>query len=132
MKGKRSSQVQLVMLGTVLIGACSDENIPKDRYVYKEQQECVQDWGETNCEPSRKSSGAGAAAAGALAGAYFFGPRFNQIVETPGGKHVWSGTPDRPAVNPQNGNYMGSKAMNVPTPRGGFGSSARATGSIGT
>jgi uncharacterized protein YgiB involved in biofilm formation len=120
------------MLGTVLIGACSDENIPKDRYVYKAQQECVQDWGETNCEPSRKSSGAGAAAAGALAGAYFFGPRFNQIVETPGGKHVWSGTPDRPAVNPQNGNYMGSKAMNVPTPRGGFGSSARATGSIGT
>ena len=40
MKGKRSSQVQLVMLGTVLIGACSDENIPKDRYVYKAQQEC--------------------------------------------------------------------------------------------
>jgi len=87
------------MLGTVLIGACSDENIPKDRYVYKAQQECVQDWGESNCEPSRKSSGAGAAAAGALAGAYFFGPRFNQIVETPGGKHVWSGTPDLGSSN---------------------------------
>jgi uncharacterized protein YgiB involved in biofilm formation len=128
MKGKRSSQVQLVALGTVLIGACSDDNLPKDRYVYKAQQECVQDWGETNCE---RPSGA-AAGAGALAGAYFFGPRFNSIVETPGGKYVWSGTPDRPAINPLSGNYMGSKALNVATPRGGFGSSARAAGSTGS
>jgi uncharacterized protein YgiB involved in biofilm formation len=128
MKGKRSSQVQLVALGTVLIGACSDDNLPKDRYVYKAQQECVQDWGETNCErPPRAGAGAGA-----LAGAYFFGPRFNSIVETPGGKYVWSGTPDRPAINPLSGNYMGSKAVNAATPRGGFGSSARAAGTSGS
>ena len=131
-KGKRSSHVQLVALGTVLIGACSDDNLPKDRYVYKAQQECVQDWGETNCERSPGGSGLGPAAAGALAGAYFFGPRFNSVVQTPGGSHVWSGTPDRPAVNPATGNYMGSKSVNVPAPRGGFGSSARAAGSSGT
>ena len=127
MKGKRSSHVQLVALGTVLIGACSDQNIPKDRYVYKAQQECVQDWGETNCERSPPSSGAGA-----LAGAYFFGPRFNSIVETSGGRYLWSGTPDRPAVNPVSGNYMGSKAVNISAPRGGFGSSARSFGAIGS
>ena len=69
MNGKRSSRVQLVALGTVLIGACSDDNLPKDRYVYKAQQECVQDWGETNCERSPGGSGIGPAAAGALAGA---------------------------------------------------------------
>ena len=135
MKGKRSSHVQLVALGTVLIGACADDHLPTDRYVYKAKQECVQDWGETNCEQPRGGTGAGAgvagAAAGALAGAYFFGPRFNSIVETPGGKHVWSGTPDRPAINPVTGNYMGSKSVNIPAPRGGFGSSARAAGSIG-
>ena len=129
MKGKRSSHVQLVALGTVLIGACSDDNLPKDRYVYKAQQECVQDWGETNCE---RPPGAGTGAAAALAGAYFLGPRFNSIVETPGGRYVWSGTPDRPAVNPVSGNYMGSKAVNIATPRGGFGSSARAAGTSGT
>lgn len=128
MKGKRSSHVQLVALGTVLIGACSDDNLPKDRYVYKAQQECVQDWGETNCE---RPPGAAAGAA-ALAGAYFFGPRFNSIVETPGGRYVWSGTPDRPAVNPVSGNYMGSHAVNIATPRGGFGSSARAAGTSGS
>jgi hypothetical protein len=131
MKGRRSSHVQLAVLGTVLIGACSDENLPKDRYVYKAKQECVQDWGETNCEGSPGHSG-GSLAAGALAGAYFFGPRFNSIVETPGGKHVWSGNADRPAVNPTTGQFMGSKSVNVNTPRGGFGSSARSFGSSGT
>src|SRR3954466_3351931 len=132
MKGKRSSHVQLVALGTVLIGACSDENLPKDRYVYKAQQECGTDWGETNWEACPQGSAIAPAVAGALAGAYFFGPRFNSIVQTPDGSHVWSGTPDRPAVNPATGNYMGSKSVNVPAPRGGFGSSARAAGSSGT
>jgi uncharacterized protein YgiB involved in biofilm formation len=132
MKGKRSSHVQLVALGTVLIGACSDDNLPKDRYVYKAQQECVQDWGETNCERPPGTATGAATGAAALAGAYFLGPRFNSIVETPGGRYVWSGTPDRPAVNPVSGNYMGSKAVNISTPRGGFGSSARAAGSSGS
>ncbi len=132
MIGKRSSHVQLVALGTVLIGACSDRDVPKDRYAYKAQQECVQDWGETNCERAPASGHTSGMMAGALAGAYFLGPRFNSIVETPGGKHVWSGNAERPAVNPQTGNYMGSKALNVTTPRGGFGSSARAAGSSGT
>jgi len=122
MKGRRSSHVQLVALGTVLIGACSDQDIPKDRYVYKAHQECVQDWGENNCQHSATGGGAG----------YCYGPRFNSIVETPGGKYVWSGTADRPAVHPLTGNYMGSKAVNVAAPRGGFGSSARVFGSIGS
>ena len=125
MKGRRSSQVQLVALGTVLIGACSDQNIPKDRYVYKARPECVQDWGETNCQPSSGGTSGGGHG-------YVFGPRFNSIVETPSGKHVWSGTAERPAVHPLTGDYLGSKSVNVSTPRGGFGSSAHAFSSSGT
>lgn len=119
MKGRRSSQVQLVVLGTVLIGACSDENIPKDRYVYRAHQECVQDWGETNCEH-------------APAGGYCYGPRFNTIVQTPGNRYLWSGTADRPAINPVSGQAMGSKSVNVASSRGGFGSSSRSLSSSGS
>jgi len=123
MKGRRSSHVQLVALGSVLIGACSDQDIPKDRYVYKAHQECVQDWGETNCQHSTSAGGSAG---------YCYGPRFNTIVETPGGKYVWSGTADRPAVHPLTGQAMGSKAVNVSTSRGGFGSFARSFGASGT
>lgn len=126
MKGRRSSHVQLVALGTVLIGACSDQDIPKDRYVYKAQQECVRDWGDKNCQSSPGS------ASGGGGGHYFFGPRFNSIVETPSGKHVWSGTAERPAIHPLTGQSLGSKAVNVSTPRGGFGSSAHAFSSSGS
>jgi hypothetical protein len=124
MNGKRSSRVQLVALGTVLIGACSDQNIPKDRYVYKAHQECVQDWGDTNCEHAPAGTGGVAA--------YCYGPRFNTIVETPSGKYVWSGTADRPAVHPLSGQQMGSKAVNISAPRGGFGSTGRSFGFSGT
>ena len=122
MKGRRSSRVQLVVLGTVLVGGCSDQNIPQDRYVYRAQQECVQDWGETNCERASGSGGGG----------YYYGPRFNSIVHTPGDRYVWSGNAERPAVNPSTGNWMGSKSVNVTTPRGGFGSSSRSIASSGS
>jgi hypothetical protein len=125
MKGRRSSHVQLVALGTVLIGACSDQDIPKDRYVYKAQQECVRDWGDKNCQPSSGSASGGG-------GHYFFGPPFNAIVETPSGKHVWSGTAERPAIHPLTGESLGSRAVNVSTPRSGFGNSAHLFGSIGS
>ncbi len=121
MKGRRSSQVQLVALGTVLLGACSDHNVPKDRYVYKARPECVQDWGDTNCQP---------AAGGAGGSGYFYGPHFNAMAETPSGKHVWTGTPSQPAIHPLTGQPMGGKAVNVA--RGGFGSFARSFSSGGT
>jgi uncharacterized protein YgiB involved in biofilm formation len=130
MKGRRSSRVELVMLGTVLIGGCSNDDVPKDRYVYKAKQECVQDWGETNCESSPARTG-GSFAAGALAGAYFFGPRFGTVVQTPDNHYMWSGTKDYPAVDPRSGRAMGSKAVNVST-RGGFGRSASAIHSSGS
>ncbi|MEO7728711.1 MAG: hypothetical protein ABIS45_15765 [Burkholderiales bacterium] len=132
MKGRRSSHVQLVALGTVLIGACSDQDIPKDRYVYKARPECVQDWGETNCQSASATGSHGGVVGPSGGGGYIFGPRFNQIVETPAGKHVWSGNADRPAVHPLTGDYMGSKSVNISAPRGGFGSSARSFGSIGS
>ena len=112
MKRRRSQRVQLVMLGSVVLGACSDADLPKDRYAYKERPQCVQDWGETNCEraPSGGSSG------------YFYGPRFNTIVGMPDGRHIWSGNAEVPAINPRTGQHM-QGAANVA--RGGFGASAR-------
>ena len=123
MNGKRARQIQLVTLGTVILGGCSDANIPSDRYAYKSHPECVQDWGEKNCE--RAPTGGGG-------GGYSYGPRFNTIVETPSGKYVWSGTADRPAVHPLSGQQMGSKAVNISAPRGGFGGTGRSFGFSGS
>ena len=110
MNSRRSRRIQLVTLGTVILGACSDADIPKDRYVYNTQPECVQDWGEKNCESPSQRGGGG----------YYWGPRFNSIVETPSGQHIWSGNASMPAVNPRTGLQM-SSAINVSVPRGGFG-----------
>ena len=107
---KRSRSIQLVTLGTVVLGACSDPHIPKDRYVYKSHPECVQDWGDKNCEHAPVTV--------AGSSAYCYGPRFNSIVETPSGKHMWTGTSSMPAIHPNTGQPMRG-AVNVS--RGGFG-----------
>jgi uncharacterized protein YgiB involved in biofilm formation len=112
MKSRRSRQIQLVTLGSVILGACSDADIPKDRYAYKSQPECVQDWGDKNCERAPSSSGGGSG--------YYYGPHFNSIVETPSGKHIWSGNASMPAINPNTGQQMHG-ALNVSAARGGFG-----------
>jgi hypothetical protein len=113
---KRSKRIHLVTLGTVILGACSDADLPKDRYVYKSQPECVQDWGDTNCQNAPSGSG------------YAFGPRFNAIVPMPDGRHIWSGNAEMPAINPVSGQQMHS-AINISAPhvdaaRGGFGRTA--------
>ena len=123
MKKQRARRIQLVTLGTVILGACSNADVPKDRYAYKSRPECVQDWGETQCEnpPPGHTGSAGAA--------YFLGPRFNSIVETPSGKHIWSGSAEIPAINPDTGQSMRG-AVNIA--RGGFGKSANAYHSSGS
>ncbi len=117
---RRSRRIQLVTLGTVVLGACSDPNIPKDRYAYKARPECVQDWGETNCERAPSRSGSSG---------YFYGPRFNSIVETPSGKHIWSGNSSMPAINPNTGQRM-QGALNVS--RSGFGRTGSSFSSSGS
>lgn len=124
MKKQRPRRIQLVTLGTVLLGACSNADLPKDRYAYKSRAECVQDWGETHCE-NPPTGGAGVA--GGVA-AYVLGPRFNSIVETPSGKHIWSGNAGTPAVHPDTGLPMRG-AVNIA--RGGFGHSAAVSRSGG-
>ena len=52
MIARRSRQIQLVTLGSVILGGCSDADLPKDRYAYKARAECVQDWGDVNCARS--------------------------------------------------------------------------------
>lgn len=113
MKSRRARQIQLVTLGTVILGGCSDADVPKDRYVYKSHPECVQEWGEQNCEHGPRANG----------GMYCYGPRFNTIVGMPDNRHIWSGNADVPAVNPKTGQQMRG-AVNVSAARGGFGHSA--------
>jgi len=121
MARRRSHSIQLVTLGTVVLGACSDANLPKDRYAYQARPQCVQDWGEKNCEPAPARSGGSSG--------YFYGPRFNSIVETPSGKHIWSGNSDMPAIHPNTGQPMHS-ALNVS--RGGFGRTGGSFSSSGS
>ncbi len=123
MNRKRARQIQLVTLGTIVLGGCSDADIPKDRYAYKTQTECVQDWGDKNCQSSGSHGGG--------SGGYFLGPHFNSIVQTPSGKHIWSGTAEMPAVNPNTGMQMRG-AVNVSAARGGFGHSGSAFSSFGS
>ena len=107
-------------LGTIILGGCSDADLPKDRYVYQSHPECVADWGEKNCEQA--SSSGSSHGGGGGGGGRSYGPRFNSVVETPSGKHIWSGNPDTPAIHPNTGQPMRG-AINVS--RGGFGASAR-------
>jgi uncharacterized protein YgiB involved in biofilm formation len=122
MNTRRSRQIQLVTLGTVVLGACSDADLPKDRYAYKARTECVQDWGETNCERAPSSPGSSG---------YFYGPHFNSIVAMPDGHHIWSGNSSMPAINPRTGQQMHS-AANVSAARGGFGHTGGAIASSGS
>lgn len=43
---KRSMQVSLVLLGTMALFGCSKS----DTYQYANKDDCVKDWGETECE----------------------------------------------------------------------------------
>jgi hypothetical protein len=130
MTAKRSRQIQLVTLGTVILGGCSDADVPSDRYAYKARPECVQDWGEDNC--ARTSTGGGSHFFGS-SGGYFYGPRFNSIVGMPDGRHIWSGNASLPAVNPRTGQHMAG-AVNTSAPRsaGSSGSAASSRGGFGS
>lgn len=55
---KRSSQVSLVLLGSVALFACEQT----DTFEYANKQDCVKDWGETECEQKGERR----------AGGYFF------------------------------------------------------------
>lgn len=45
---KRSSQVSLVLLGSATLLGCNDTST--DTYEYASEQDCVKDWGETECQ----------------------------------------------------------------------------------
>lgn len=54
---KSSVKISLVLLGTASLSACDDNSTT--RYEYNNREECVQDWGETECEESSSRSGGG-------------------------------------------------------------------------
>ena len=47
---KRSSQVSLVLLGSVATLGCGDTHTGNNTYEYENEQDCVKDWGETECQ----------------------------------------------------------------------------------
>lgn len=120
MNGRRSSRVQLVALGTVVVGGCSGDDIPANRYVYANRPACVTEWGERNCEAGPSSGGTSVGV----------GPRYGTWVNLPSGEKIYSGTPQMPSFHPQTGKHLGAGAMSMAragsggsVARGGFGSS---------
>ena len=117
---RRSKHVQLLAMGTVILGGCSPD-LPTDRYVYNSHPECVRDWGDENCQ---HSSGSGHGGGGWFGGSsYSYGPRYNSQARLLSGQTVWTGTADMPAIEPKSGRLLGSNS--VKASRGGFGSFAR-------
>ena len=47
---KRSSQVSLVLIGSVATLGCGDTHTSNSTYEYENEQDCVKDWGETECQ----------------------------------------------------------------------------------
>ncbi len=122
---RRSANMQLIAMGTVILGGCSPD-IPTDRYVYANHNECVKDWGDSNCEHSGVSHSGGGYGGG---GYYCYGPRYKSSVRLPTGETVWSGSADRLAVHPTTGKVLGLNT--APVSRGGFGSFAHSMFSRG-
>ena len=89
MRRRSSLQITLVLIGLVALSACSDE---KQRQVYRNKQDCIEDWGENKgCE------GAPADSSHYRSG-YWYGP-------------LWTGSPRH-----------GSRSLSsVTVSRGGFG-----------
>jgi uncharacterized protein YgiB involved in biofilm formation len=122
---RRSANVQLIAMGTVILGGCSPD-VPDDRYVYANHSECVKDWGDANCEHSTVAHGSGGSwggGGGGGGGFYCYGPRYNTSVRLPSGESVWTGSGERLAVHPTTGKVLGLHTAAVS--RGGFGSFAR-------
>ena len=55
--GKSSLTVSLVLLGAAGLGGCSSND--GTRYEYANREDCVKDWGETECPPQSSGSGGG-------------------------------------------------------------------------
>ena len=55
--GKSSLQISLVLVGVAGLTACSNND--GTRYDYNNREECVKDWGETECPPQSSGSGGG-------------------------------------------------------------------------
>ena len=103
MNGRRSSRVQLVALGTVVLGGCSGDEIPANRWVYPDRTACISEWGERNCS-------SGASSGGASVG---LGPRYGSWINLPSGEKIYSGTPNMPGFHPQTGKQLGAAALSV-------------------
>lgn len=111
----RSQHIQLIALGSVILTGCGPE-LPDDRYVYKTHNQCVQDWGNENCEHGPNPNfGWG--------GGYGYGPYYNRQVNLPSGDRISSGSPGSPALNPYSNRPLGTTSVKVT--RGGFGAYGR-------
>ncbi len=67
---RRSFQVSLVLMGTLAVASYGEDS----RYLYKNRQDCVDDWGEENCQECQDTSGGGSGGGGG--GGRIYGPRY--------------------------------------------------------
>lgn len=64
---RRSFQVSLVLMGTLAVASYGEDS----RYLYKNRQDCVGDWGEENCQECQDTTGGGSGGGGRI-----YGPRY--------------------------------------------------------
>jgi len=113
---RSSTQITLVLIGTVTLGGCSQQSTPSARDQYASLEDCAADWGRPeSCERVQSSGYPG--------GFLFWGPlyaasaRSNALNDARRNANPSFVDPAR-----QNRAIGSSKA---PTSRGGFGSSSR-------
>lgn len=53
---KRSKKIVLAIVASATLTACGSETRQTSRDLYPSQKECVDDWGQTNCEETQVSN----------------------------------------------------------------------------
>ncbi len=108
-KLRRSSRVTLVLAGIAAVSACSSDDDTR-RDVYKSRDDCLADWANKpqDCRPATEPRHASSG--------YWYGPAYSH--SSYAGRGSWS-----------DGTRIGSRAVSSSSvSRGGFGSSAHASG----
>lgn len=112
MSMKKSAQISLVVLASITLTACSDDD--ESRMQYNNLADCVEEWGDsTLCEPVNN---------GGLSAAYFLGPYFMYKA----GKYYYKRSSQKnysPAPSFGSLSKPGSSSRSTTVIRSGFGSS---------
>ncbi len=119
---RSSTQITLVLLGTVTLVGCSQQAAPTARDQYASMEDCAADWGRPErCERVQSSGHPG--------GFFFWGPPYAFSGRTNALNDARRSANPSFADTTRQGRAIGSST--TPTSRGGFGSSSHSYSSGG-